>query len=194
MNRLFGAFVLLVSVCGCVEPSRVILEKRKVPVYPHAVRPVPANVRVAIYPASEVGDAKTRALRAEGHDVLTAAMKAEGYDVMPATYSKAGSLDACIVEVAECRHDMPERDRGGNVSLVTVVAVRVRRPGQMRDGRIYCGAVRSFQGVYRMELGMKPWDFSVSDEERARGVKGAVSNLIGAEQFRNAVAECGKSP
>ena len=92
MNRLFGAFVLLVSVCGCVEPSRVILEKRKVPVYPHAVRPVPANVRVAIYPASEVGDAKTRALRAEGHDVLTAAMKAEGYDVMPATYSKAGSL------------------------------------------------------------------------------------------------------
>ena len=196
MNRLLWTTALPAALlglsCGCVEPSSVIVEKRKVPVYPQTVRPVPSNVRVAIYPAAEVGDAETRALRQEGYEALASGMRAAGYDVMPAAFQKTGSRDACIVEVAECRHDMPERDRDGGVSLVTVVAVRVRRPVQIRNGRGDCGVARSFQGVYRMELGAKPWDFHVSDAECARGVKGAVANLIGAEQFRNAVVECGK--
>jgi hypothetical protein len=148
-------------------------------------------VRVAVYPAADVGDAETRALRSLAYTTLVGRLKEGGHDVVPLERSKVNGGSVCVVELVDCRHDMPEWARGGVVSLVTVVAVRVRRPGQMRDGALDCGNVRSFQGVYRMKLGVRPIDFSLSEKERVAGIGGAVENLMHAEQFCRAVQECG---
>ena len=180
-----------VLLAGCGTGSSVVVEPRIVPQYPKAAPSVQGRVRVAVYPAADVGYAKTRALRSCAYATLVERLKAGGYDVVPAERSKAGGGNVCVVELVDCRHDMPEWARGGSVSVVTVVAVRVRRPGRMRDGALDCGNVRSFQGVYRMKLGARPIDFSLSEEEGAAGISGAVENLMRAEQFCRAVQECG---
>ena len=181
-------------LAGCGTGSNVAVERRTVPCYPVAALPVHGPVKVTVYPAADVGYAETRALRSRAYAALVERLKAGGYDVVPPERSKAGAGNVCVVELADCRHDMPERSSGGAVSLVTVVAVRVRRPGRMRGDVLDCGNVRSFQGVYRMELGIRPIDFSLSEEELAAGIDGAVENLIRAEQFGRAVQDCGKTP
>ena len=184
-----GAACILLA--GCATGSSVVVAPRIVPQYPESPPSVQVRVRVAAYPAADVGDAETRALRSLAYATLVARLKAGGYDVVPAEWSKAGGGNVCVVELVDCRHDMPEWARGGLASLVTVVAVRVRRPGQMSDGALDCGHVGSFQGVYRMKLGARPIDFSLSEKERAAGISGAVENLLRAEQFCRAVQECG---
>ena len=158
-----------VLLAGCGTGSSVVVEPRIVPQYPKAAPSVQGRVRVAVYPAADVGYAKTRALRSCAYATLVERLKAGGYDVVPAERSKAGGGNVCVVELVDCRHDMPEWARGGSVSLVTVVAVRVRR----------------------MKLGTRPIDFSLSEKECAAGISGAVGNLMRAEQFCRAVQECG---
>ena len=190
-----GVFPAVAAACallaGCGTGSRVVVAPRIVPRYPDAPPAAQGRVRVAVYPAADVGDAETRALRSLAYTTLVGRLKAGGYDVVPSERSKAGGGDVCVVELVDCRHDMPEWARGGVASLVTVVAVRVRRPGLMRDGALDCGNVRSFQGVYRMKLGTRLINFSLSEKERAVGLGGAVENLMHAEQFCGAVRECG---
>lgn len=178
-------------LAGCETGSNVVVAPRAVPQYPDAAPAVQGRVRVAVYPAADIGYAETRAVRSLAHATLVERLKAGGYDVVPPERSKTGGGNVCVVELVDCRHDMPERSLGGEVSLVTVVAVRVRRPGQMRDGALDCGNVRSFQGVYRMRLGARPIDFSLSEKERVAGISGAVENLMHAEPFGRAVQEIG---
>lgn len=200
MKRVFLRFVSAgvwsFCVIGCVDECHVIITPRVVPEYPQttAVQAVPANVKVAIYPPPDAGAAEVRKMYGKAHAALEDGMKAAGYGIVPPDITKADEREACVVELAECRHDTPEWNRAGEVSVVTVVAVCVRKPGAVRNGGIDCGGVRSFQGVYRMKLGVRPLTFTVSDDELAKGVKGAVDNLIGAAPFREAVGECGKGP
>ena len=194
MNFPSWCFSALLAGCalfaGCGTGSRVVIAPRKVPQYPDAALPVRGTVKVAVYPAADVGYAETRALRASAYASLVEQLKAAGYDVVPPDRSKVGDGNVCVVELADCRHDMPERTREGLVSVVMVVAVRVRRPGRMRNGALDCGNVRSFQGVYEMALGVCPAGFALSEEESAAGVRSAVGNLMRAEPFSSAVQEC----
>ena len=181
---------------GCVEESRVIIAPRALPAYPQSMdgRGAPVNAKVSVYPPPDAGTPDARAMNVKAHAALVDGLKTAGCDLVPPGIAKAGVGRVCVVELAGCRHDTPEWGRGGEVSVVTVVAVRVRKPGVMRDGRIDCGPVRSFQGVYRMNLGVRPLTFSMSDEELTKGVAGAVGNLVGTEPFRSAVETCGGRP
>lgn len=190
------AGVLSACVSGCVEESRVIIAPRAVPEYPQAMdsRSVPVSAKVSVYPPPDAGTPDARAMNEKAHVALVDGLKTAGYDLVAPDLAKAGGGRVCVVELAGCRHDTPEWGRGGEVAVVTVVAVRVRKPGVVRDGRIDCGHVRSFQGVYRMNLGVRPLTFSVSDAELAKGIAGAVGNVLGTAPFRSAVEECGGLP
>lgn len=183
-------------ILGCVEESRVIIAPRALPAYPQSMdgRGALVNAKVSVYPPPDAGTPDARAMNVKAHAALVDGLKTAGCDLVPPGIAKAGEGRVCVVELAGCRHDTPEWTRGGEVSVVTVVAVRVRKPGVMRDGRIDCGPVRSFQGVYRTNLGVRPLTFSMSDEELAKGVAGAVDNVLGAEPFRSAVEACGGRP
>ena len=61
---------------------------------------------------------------------------------------------------------------------------------RMEHMTIECGGIRSFQGVCRCELGRKTHGFSLSDEERTTGIRGAVANLMRAVQFKEAIEAC----
>ena len=187
------AIALCAVVPGCVEASRVIVAHRPIPNYPSPTREVPKNVKVVIYPASQEGSAEIRNMLSSGEVALVDAMNAAGFNVVPPRLNDLKNGNVCIVELAECRHDMPEWSSGSDASLVTVVAVRVRRPGKMKDGRMECGIVRSFQGVYRMRLGVRSVDFKITDQEVRLGIKGAVANLVGLSAFRSAIETYGKS-
>ncbi len=185
---ILAAAAVSAFVAGCGTGSSVTIARRKIPEYPSAVLPAPEGAQVAVYPHPFSGDAETRFMRDNGHALLVEGLKSAGYGIVPPERSRAGRGPVCVVELAECRHDMPERDDGDMVSVVTVVAVRVRKPGALRHGRVDCGRVRSFQGVCRMALGPRPFDFQMTEEERLKGIRGAVGNLIRSAQFREAVA------
>ena len=195
MKRLFGTLLYAVffACCGvgCSSSSRVLVEPRKTPEYPSQcpVR-VPA-ASVAVYPAISAGDAVTRQMRLSGYEMLVKAMSESGYRVVTVDESSSAPLPKCIVELVECRHDMPEWN-GGSASLVTVVAVRVRGPGVLRGGHMTFEGMRAFQGVFRDDLGMRPNDFAMTDDESKRGIRGAIGNLLKAAQFREAVAAIAK--
>ena len=195
-RKLACAGAFSACVLGCVEESRVIIAPRAVPEYQQAMdgRGVPVHAKVSVYPPPDAGTPEARAMNEMAHAALVEGLKAAGCHLVPPDLAKADGGRVCVVELAECRHDTPERGRGGEVFIVTVVAVRVRKPGVMRDGRIDCGPVRSFQGVCRMSLGVRPLTFSMSCEEQAKGVAGAVGNMLGHVPFRSAVEECGGCP
>ena len=178
---------ILLFCVGCSTTSHVILEPRKVPAYPQREVVGKLNVAVAVYPAISMGDSATRKMRSLGCELLVRGLVARGCRVVGDHEWSSAHDTKCIVELVECRHDMPEWRKGGLVSLITVVAVRVRDRGVLRDGRLVCGTARAFQGVYRDELGARENDFAVSDVESERGIKGAIENLLRAEQFCDAI-------
>jgi len=193
VKRMEIYLVFTLCVAGCYTGSRVTIAPRSVPEYPKALQHVPEGVKVVVYPAAVSGDSESRALRRMGHAQLEESLRAIGYDVVSPERSCAGCDVGCIVELVDSRHDMPERATGNMVSIVTVVAVRVRKPGVMRNGNIDCGRSRSFQGVYRMALGQRPFDFRMTEEERENGIKGAVGNLVGSVQFHDAIVQAARN-
>ena len=197
MSQIFSMSIFTIALCvvvsGCVETSCVTVAHRPIPSYPSATREVPKYANVVVYPASQEGSAEARSMLSSGQVALLNAMNTAGFNVVSSEVNDLKRINVCIVELAECRHDMPEWSSDGDASIVTVVAVRVRRPGAMKDGRMECGLVRSFQGVYRLELGRRTVDFQLVDEEIDLGIKGAVANLVGLSSFRDAIETCGKS-
>ena len=183
------AYVVVVFLSGCVAAgSRVVSAQRAIPEYSNSARIAINGARVSVYPALDSGDGEQRMMRGIGYSELVAALMRAGCEIVPAERSVAGSDRICIVELADCRHDMPERGAGG-VSLVTVVAVRVRSPGRMRDGKFNCGRARSFQGVCRKQLGQRPIDFEITEEDHLAGIAEAVANLVQSTPFREAIAD-----
>ena len=179
--------ILMLCGAGCTTTSHVIVEPRRTPEYPPPEAVGKLNAAVAVYPAISMGDSATRKMRDMGYEMLVRGLVARGCRVLGEHEFASAHDTKCIVELVECRHDMPEWRKGGLVSLITVVAVRVRDRGVLRDGRLACGTMRAFQGVYRDELGARANDFTVSDVESERGVKGAIENLLRAVQFRDVV-------
>ena len=188
LASLYAISVVLAG--GCATPSSVVVKPRRTPDYSNPISKAPANMCIVVYPALEAGDSETRAMRLCGFKALVKGLKVIGYDVASAELSRPGDRNVCVVEIAECRHDMPEWTDNDIASLVTVIAVRVRMPGIMRDGCIDCGNIRSFQGVYRTQLGRRLPDFQVSETERDRGIEGAVSCLVGLAAFNEAICAC----
>lgn len=189
--RLFQkrmGLVCLLMLCGAgCTTSHVVVEPRRVPEYPPLEASCKLNAAVAVYPAIGIGDSATRKMRNLGYELLVRGLAAQGCRVVGEHELASAHGTKCIVELVECRHDMPEWRKGGLASLITVVAVRVRDRGVLRGGRLACGTVRAFQGVYRDELGARANDFIVSDVESERGVRGAIENLLRAVQFRDAI-------
>ena len=157
--------VVFVAYCaGCATNSYVIVEPRPIPEYPsQGLLPAPAAT-IAICPTViSAGDAETRRMREAGYRLLVKEMEGCGYRVAPSDAMASEKPPKCIVELVECRHDMPEVNSGRIVSIVTVIAVRVRGPGVLRDGRMTFGIARAFQGVFREKLGARPNGFVVTD-------------------------------
>ncbi|MBQ6007904.1 MAG: hypothetical protein IJL17_05150 [Kiritimatiellae bacterium] len=184
--------VLAACVAGCVSGGHVIGGVREgIPRYSDERQMAAPNASVAIYPISDGGDSETRAMRDKSRDLLAENMKNAGYRIVSCSFSDVRSRTVGVVEVVDC-HNMTEWSSGGVASLVTVVAVSVRRPGILADGHIACGRFRSFQGVSRTELGRKSHDFILSEEERTAGIREAVSNIMKIAQFKEAVEDCNR--
>ena len=185
---------LAFCAAGCINGGHVIGNVREgIPQYPSERQVAAPNVSVAIYPVSDKGETELLLMREKGRELLVAGMKNAGYRVVPCSFADVRSRAVGVVDVVDC-HNMTEWASGGIVSLVTVVAITVRRPGVLMDGHVACGRIRSFQGVSRCELGRKKHGFPLSDEERLTGIREAVSNIMKIAQFKEAVEACNRNP
>ena len=183
---------LTACAAGCISGGQVTGGVREgIPQYSAERQMAAPNASVAIYPISDRGDSEMRAMRDKSRELLVENMKGAGYRIASCSFSDVRSRTVGVVELVDC-HNMTEWSSGGDASLVTVVAASVRRPGVLADGHFACGRVRSFQGVSRIELGRKPHEFILSEEERTAGIKEAVSNIMKIAQFKEAVEDCNR--
>ncbi len=190
MSKVLFAVALAACAAGCASKSYVKGNVREgIPQYPSERQVAAPNVNAVVYPIPDAGDSEKRKMLESGRNMLLDGMKAAGYGIVSCNFADVRSRNVGVVELVDC-HSTTERSYGDVASLVTVVAICVRKPGVLEDGRITCGRVRSFQGVFRYELGRKPHDFSLSDDERLAGIRGAVDNIMKIAQFKEAVEEC----
>ncbi len=179
--------MLSLAVCwtvGCATQSRVVQPPRDLPVYGDAGKSVETALSVAVYAFPDVAERLSDRLSAIGCSIVAP---------IPIADSTRPDL---VVETVRCAQTT-ERD-AEEVSLVTVVVVRVRKPGALsEDGNSIVGLAdaRAFQGVSRIPLGRRAFnDERIDDGERSRGVETALDNLMNSGAFVRALAGgCGRT-
>jgi len=170
--------IALVSVCvtGCVAPGRVDQMPRNLPTYDASVR-LSSRARVALYSNEKVAPGLVRRLEAAGCELVPSA---------PTTGAHGPER---IVELVRCSQDTEWS--GGTVSLVTVLVIRVRRPGQMGKNAktlVAQRGARAFQAVSRQELGARTFnDERITEQERQTGIELALDNLMRIRAFGEAL-------
>lgn len=171
--------VLALATClaaGCATQSRIEQPPRDLPEYGGtAGRSVSA--RLAVYPHPDVGDRLSERLKAKGC-------------LLVSSVPTAGAVRPdLVVETIRCAQDT-ERE-GEEVSLVTVVVTRVRKPGGLaKDGKSMSGlsGMRTFQGVSRIPLGRRAFnDENITEQELVQGVEKSLDNLMRNEAFLTAL-------
>ena len=163
-------------VMGCATQSRIVQPPRDIPDYGGAGG-MRETTRLAVYPHPDVGDRLSECLKAKGCEI-----------VAPVPTSGATHPDL-VVETVRCAQDT-ERN-GEEVSLVTVVVTRVRKPGVLaKGGKSMSGlsGTRTFQGVSRIPLGRRAFnDENITEEELAQGIEKSLDNLMRSEAFLSAL-------
>ena len=179
MKGIFGLPALAFATClaaGCATQSRIEQPPRDLPGY-GAVGGRSVSTLVAVYPHPEVGDRLSERLKAKGCHLVS-------------SVPTAGAVHPdLVVETVRCAQDT-ERE-GEEVSLVTVVVMRVRKPGVLsKDGKSMSGlsGMRTFQGVSRIPLGRRAFnDENITEQELAQGVEKSLDNLMRSEAFLSAL-------
>ena len=179
MNLIVGLPSLVLATClvtGCATQSRIVQPPRDLPAYGGACELQKAT-RLAVYPYLDIGDRLLERLKAKGCTIVSS---------VPTTGSMHPDL---IVETVRCAQDT-ERD-GEEVSLVTVLVLRVRKPGVLsKDSKSMSGmsGMRTFQGVSRIPLGRRAFnDENITEQELAQGVEKSLDNLMRIEAFLTAL-------
>ena len=179
MNGLAELSALVLATCmvtGCTTQSRIVQPPRDLPAYGGACELQKAT-RLAVYPHLDVGDRLSERLKAKGCTIV-------------ASVPTAGSMHPdLVVETARCAQDT-ERD-GEEVSLVTVLVLRVRKPGVLaKDAKSLSGlsGTRTFQGVSRIPLGRRAFnEEGITESERVQGVEKSLDNLMLSKAFLEAL-------
>lgn len=165
-------------VAGCVTQSRIEQPPRDLPDY-GAGGGRSVSTLMAVYPHPEVGNRLSERLKAKGCQLVSS---------VPTAGAVRPDL---VVETIRCAQDT-ERE-GDEVSLVTVVVTRVRRPGDLaRDGKSMSGlsGKRTFQGVSRIPLGRRAFnEENITEQELVQGVEMSLDNLMRSEAFLNALGD-----
>ena len=179
MKGLVGLSSLALAAClatGCATQSRIVQPPRDLPTYGGAAG-LKGATRLAVYPHPDVGER------------LAERMTAKGCTVVSSVPTAGSTHPELIVETVRCAQDT-ERE-GEEVSLVTVVVVRVRKPGVLaKDGKSLSGlsGTRTFQGVSRLPLGRRAFnEEGITGSERVQGVEKSLDNLMLSEAFLDAL-------